>query len=350
MKKTTREFDIILDECLQRLIEGDSLQACLSRYPEHAAALEPLLRTALDTLRAADIRPRPEFRQRAAYQYQMAIREMPVIEKRGFFSVLKPGLATIITVVVVLLAGGGTVAVANNSLPDSPLYQVKLATEAVRLVLAPSALGKAELYAGFADKRVGEIIEMAEKGNSDMVDKATERLNKQLIAVANLNVSGREESAMLGQTASEAARAPAAAEEAPKALMAPAPTAAPTTTTPTMTATPVPAPVPDGTPPPQITLAPTEEYEPPVTVASPAPASIPEAGSSDIFATDSAAGTGAKSDKQEKLRQELSRQYLQNRQALEDELEKAPESLKPALLRAIEIAEKAYLEALASLD
>ena len=49
------EFDNILDECLGRLIDGESVGACLSRYPEYAAALEPLLRTAQQTLKAADI-------------------------------------------------------------------------------------------------------------------------------------------------------------------------------------------------------------------------------------------------------------------------------------------------------
>ena len=46
-------------------------------YPEYAAELEPLLKTALETRNAAAIKPRPEFRQRAANDFQAAIREMP---------------------------------------------------------------------------------------------------------------------------------------------------------------------------------------------------------------------------------------------------------------------------------
>ena len=39
----TEEFDRILDECIDRLGRGESLQQCLSDYPEHTAELKPLL-------------------------------------------------------------------------------------------------------------------------------------------------------------------------------------------------------------------------------------------------------------------------------------------------------------------
>ena len=39
-------FAEILDECLNDLNRGVSVEACLARHPEHAAALAPLLQTA----------------------------------------------------------------------------------------------------------------------------------------------------------------------------------------------------------------------------------------------------------------------------------------------------------------
>jgi hypothetical protein len=349
--KRPHDFDNILDECLQRLVQGESIEACLSEYPEHAAELEPLLRTAADTLRAADIRPRHEFRQRASYEFQKAVREMPVKESRGFLGVFKPWMVTLIVVVVVLAAGSGTVAAASNSLPDSPLYAVKLATESVRLALTPSALGKAELYTKFADERVEEILLMADKGNSNMVDKATDRLNEQLIAVANLNVTGKTKEATFAGATLEEAQPSEAAEAAPKALMAPSP-APPSTTvpsvTPTTTSTPTPTavPAPDGSPPPAITAIPAPEVEPPSIVT--APPAEQEAGGLNkrTFGLDS----DHELDKQQKLKQDLTNQALKNLQALREKLENAPESLKPSLLRAIQIAEEAYEEALENLD
>jgi hypothetical protein len=320
-----KEFDNILNECVGRLIEGESIEACLSRYPEYAAELEPLLRTAQDTLKATAVNPRPGFRQRAAYQFQAAIREMPVKERRGFFSVLRPSLVTIITLVVVLLAGGGTVMAAGNSLPDSPLYQVKLATEAVRLALTPSDLGKAELNAHFADERVDEIIGMAEKGNAALIEETTDRMNEQLIAVANLTGT---EVASMGDARFSAMQAPA-----------------PVTVTPMPT---VPAPVPTPTP--------TVEPTPPVVTPAPTIVGPPEEGllggaknSEEESLNGREAGTKDEGDRQEKLEDSLTRQYIENMQALQDELEKAPESLKPSLRRAIEVAVKAYEEALENL-
>ena len=50
-----KEFDNILDECLERVIKGEDILACLADYPEHATELEPLLKTALDTRNAAAV-------------------------------------------------------------------------------------------------------------------------------------------------------------------------------------------------------------------------------------------------------------------------------------------------------
>jgi hypothetical protein len=38
------DFELILDQCIDRLNHGDRLEDCLADYPAHAAALEPLLR------------------------------------------------------------------------------------------------------------------------------------------------------------------------------------------------------------------------------------------------------------------------------------------------------------------
>jgi len=62
------EFEHILDECIDRLLRGESLEQCLQRYPEQAAQLEPLLRVALATQKASSVEPRPEFKVQARQQ------------------------------------------------------------------------------------------------------------------------------------------------------------------------------------------------------------------------------------------------------------------------------------------
>ena len=40
-----RDFNTLLDECIDRINAGESIDMCLASYPKHARELEPLLRT-----------------------------------------------------------------------------------------------------------------------------------------------------------------------------------------------------------------------------------------------------------------------------------------------------------------
>jgi hypothetical protein len=319
-----KEFDNILDECLERVMKGEDILACLADHPEHAAELEPLLKTALDTRNAAAVKPRPEFRQRAGYEYQAVIREMPPQKAHNPFRWQVRWMAPVAIVIVLLLGGGGTVMAASNSLPDSPLYRVKLATETVQLAFTRSDLDKAELYARLADKRVEEIVKMAKKGNMEQVEKVTVRMDNQLIAMSNLTSKGGQGKAV---TSSAVLQAPAAApmpstpsSETPSAGQAPPPTI-------------------------EVPSAPiTQTPAPGAFRAETQPEGVKHGNASkDKNATQ-------KHNKQTKLKDKLVKNIEENLKVLQDELEKAPEALKPALQRAIEIARKGYEEAINNLE
>ncbi len=180
-----KEFDNILDECLERLlVKGETIEQCLQSYPEPAANLKPLLQTALATRKAVAIQPPAEFKARARYQFHAALQEAASPRSRPFLSWFPRWATVVTTVLAVLLAGGGTIAVASYSMPDDLLYPVKLATEQVQLALTPSDIGKARLYAKFVDRRVAEIIYTANKGNAQQVEAITQRLDKRLIMLA----------------------------------------------------------------------------------------------------------------------------------------------------------------------
>jgi hypothetical protein len=214
-----KEFDNIFNECLERLlVKGESLEQCLARYPEQAAELKPLLETALAAREASNIQPRPDFRARASYQFRSALKETAAGKSRtswGWF----PRWATVVAIVLVLvLAGGGTVVAADSSMPDSPLYSVKLATEQVRLTLTPSQLGKARLYAQLADRRVTEIAYMAGKGDTGRVELITRRLDRHLTLLTVLVLAQRGDGApmLMSPPTSEGAEAPPEAAAAPQ--------------------------------------------------------------------------------------------------------------------------------------
>jgi hypothetical protein len=284
--KKTKEFNNILDECLERLlVKGESIEQCLASYPEQATELGPLLQTSLAAKKASAIKPRPEFREKARYQFHAALREMEQKRRRPFFSwSWQPRWAATIAIVLVLVLGGGsTVAAAGNSMPDSPLYQVKLATETVRVALTPSTLGKAELHANLADKRVAEIIYMADKGKPEQVKQTTQRLNTHLTAMVSLAAPQKEEAA-------------------------------------TFTA-----------PPPRSEAA-----------EAPAPPGLVKKGKD--------GGEGIKVDKKAKLKATLSRYAAKHPDALRAALERAPASVKTTLRQAVAISETSYEQALQALD
>ncbi|MFC2062383.1 DUF5667 domain-containing protein [Chloroflexota bacterium] len=197
MEKSSRYYDI-LNECLDRLLtRGETLEQCLQSYPEQAAELKPLLETALATRQASAIEPRSEFKTQARYQLQAELQAAET-KKRPFFWSWWPSWATAVAMALVLmLAGGGTVAAASGSMPDNPLYPVKLASEQVQLALTASPLGRAELQIRLADERVAEIVYLTDKGNVRQIEQTTERLKEHLSGVTVLAWDKRNASAML---------------------------------------------------------------------------------------------------------------------------------------------------------
>ena len=190
--KQDKQFDNILNECLDRILKGESVENCLKSYPQQAAELEPLLRTALATKIASNIQPRAEFKARARYEFKAALHDLQTnkINRWSFFAPvfnLRTGwIIAVIVVLVLILGGGGTIAAANSSMPDNALYPVKLVTEQAQLAITPSNIGKTELNAKFADRRADEIAYMANKGNAREVQNAAQRLNTNLENMTNL--------------------------------------------------------------------------------------------------------------------------------------------------------------------
>ncbi len=204
--KESREFDNVLDECLERLlVKGETIEQCLRGFPEHADALKPLLETALAIKKTSAIQPSLEFRDKARYQFYSALQEMEPRKRYPIFG-WQPRWAMVVTVVLVLLlAGGGTVAAAGYSMPDEPLYTVKLATEQARLVLTPSALGKAELYAELADRRVFEIACMADENKPEQIELTARRLDAYLTKIVDLSSTQEVTAGVLMAPAAEEA-------------------------------------------------------------------------------------------------------------------------------------------------
>jgi hypothetical protein len=174
-------FENILDECLERMRQGESVEQCLARYPELAAELAPLLRVAMASQKASStVKPRPEFKARAMYEIQSQLhgkgRKTETKKTSSIGWMPRWAVAVVSVILIFLVAGTGTVAASTSSMPDDTLYPVKLAMEQVRLGLSRGDINKARVSVRLADRRVKEIVYLAEKGDSRRLDKALLRL------------------------------------------------------------------------------------------------------------------------------------------------------------------------------
>jgi len=192
--KKDKKFDIIFDECLERmLVNGETIEQCLERYPEYVAELEPLLLTATATSKAIDITPSPEFKARARYHLRVEMANLDAKKKRFFLARQPRWAVAVVTALVVLLLGSGTVLAANSesTLPGNPLYTIKMATENVRLALTSSDSAKAELYATLVDRRTSEIGRLMEMDKTELVEWAVNRLKSHLANIYSLSPTSR---------------------------------------------------------------------------------------------------------------------------------------------------------------
>ncbi|MFH1031002.1 MAG: DUF5667 domain-containing protein [Chloroflexota bacterium] len=283
-----REFDDILNECMERLLSGETLEQCLRSFPDYASQLKPLLETTLEVKKVSALQPSLEFKEKARKELHTALREMK--PKRRPFFILQPRWAIAITAVILfLLAGGGTVAAGSVSMPDEPFYPVKLATEQMRLKLTPSALGKAELYARFANVRVLEIEQMAKENKPQQIVETAQRLDSVLADLAATQGS-----------------------EQRNIMMAPPLGAA--------------------------------DQEGPPTIAPAPPMPTTQKGTGIVPPMVS---TG--NNRQAMLNETVRNQAIANLESLRSLLDTVPESSRPALLEAIAISESGYAEVLESI-
>ncbi len=157
----------ILDECLAALNQGESLEACLARYPEHVEELRTHLLLAQQLSRTPRHEPR-QGAQSAAWQRFRTRAEDIRLGRAPRFSInigwMRPLAIAAAVVLAVLVAGGGAIYASQDSLPDSPLYRVKLATEDVRLWFVFDDVHKAEILLDQSNERTDEIMEMVRDG------------------------------------------------------------------------------------------------------------------------------------------------------------------------------------------
>jgi hypothetical protein len=319
------DLELTFIACLDALEAGEPIEQILARYPADAAALRPLLETAI-ALPALDMAPAPAAQAAARRAFLNQAAAQRPVPRRSFFGLpLRFGLA-LATVLLALLLVGGTTFASTTALPGDPLYGLKRSVEQVEVALA----GNSEPALRRIDqRRRDEVLQLIAAGREEevrfrgeiealgadglIIDGITVTLGPATLIEGEPRVGAR--AAVAGQTGGTGVRAselrvdpgtaplpsPTAtptATTSPSATTAPARTATSrpltvTSTAPPPTSTPTTAPSPTGAPSPRpatptvaATLAPPPTAEPTAVPPPPEPSPSPEDNSNDDNSND----------------------------------------------------------------
>ena len=182
------DFDIVLDECLQKLASGqETIEVCLSRFPQYATDLKPLLVAAsqVEQSYAAPLSNGARARMRVHLTAQM--RSHPHRKLAIFWKLplpLHPRLAFGLLVVLIAFLSAGT-AFAQFAQPGDALYGWKRASEQVWRFVHPDPL---EADLALVQRRVDELIRATSDGQNHAFVVAEFRL-----ALGNLAIYKAEE-------------------------------------------------------------------------------------------------------------------------------------------------------------
>ncbi len=175
-----------LEDCLERLAQGENIQACLARYPEQAAELKPLLVAASRVERGTQLKPSAAFRARARNRLgtymaahprsvQQPVLRIPRPAKRlSPLSRLSFGMSALLLAFTVT----GT-ALAQSALPGTALYSWKLASEQVWRAFSTDPAG---VDLALADRRIDEFL--AVTGNAADQNIALDGYRQLLLSLA----------------------------------------------------------------------------------------------------------------------------------------------------------------------
>ena len=176
-----------LQQCLERMENGQSLEECFAQFPEEATRLEPLLRSAASVRdhypHGLSSGTRTRMRNRVMHEWDLQNQR----KHRNFLPLFLPRMAAVATSVILLVvfAGMGTVAAAGNTVSGDHLYPIKQLHEEAQLQLTRSPEARVELYTRLVKERAKELQTLAakEEARRDAIASTIDRINRHLLAL-----------------------------------------------------------------------------------------------------------------------------------------------------------------------
>ncbi len=187
-----RKIEDILNECVDLLADGVSVEECVGRFPEHRAEIEPMVQTAAVAMRTAirdDFAPDAKARALARLMEAVSRSEPGRSRRPGIFErvpLLKP-LAIGFAAFALMGAGAaGTAMASSDSIPGDTLYWVKTTKERIALRLPKSEMGRVRSHARLAGVRSGEMQRLVFLGRDSEAEQMIGQIEYHLKESADL--------------------------------------------------------------------------------------------------------------------------------------------------------------------
>ena len=173
----TNLFDA-LEFCLREMEEGGNMETALSRFPEFAEELRPILETSIKAQAMAAPEPAPDVVRRSrarVLQRAAELRESKVAPRsapRRVIPVFQRLALSFALVAVFLMSGGGLLSASASALPGEQLYPVKRGWENVRLFFIFDTQARSLLEHEFENERLHEANELILEGRHEIIQFA----------------------------------------------------------------------------------------------------------------------------------------------------------------------------------
>lgn len=162
-----REFDSLLNECLDAVLAGElTIEGCLERYPQYADLLRPELQAAVLVSRLKS----PQLAESSVQDLEARLRtRMQTPRPRNVIHIAgltfsRAAAAVMIVFLLIFGSGAGVVAASANTIPGDTLYPVKRLWELLILLLAPLTGELDDLWLHLARTRFGEVQRLIAQG------------------------------------------------------------------------------------------------------------------------------------------------------------------------------------------
>jgi hypothetical protein len=166
-----------LEICLQELENGAELESVLTRYPDLADELRPILKTSIAARNAAVPEPSPETLRRGRARVLQNAAEMREAKaqpaKLRTAPILRRFLLSLSLVVLLLfISSNGLLNASASALPGERLYPVKRGWENVRLLFMLDPASRSALETQFYNERFSEVTSLLTRGQVAPVEFA----------------------------------------------------------------------------------------------------------------------------------------------------------------------------------